>query len=62
MFFRHARQQQRQTEREVKILMRMPDGLVRCAMWLRTCSTTGTCCRYFLIRDDPLNTTLFVAI
>ena len=58
---RDARERQRTVEREVELVMRLPDPLVRLAVWAREQLDAWNLLPEFMIRDDPMYTTLFIA-
>lgn len=58
---RNAGHHQHRMERELTLLLRLPDFLLRLVMWLRGLLDAWNLLPARLIRDDPLYTSLFVA-
>jgi hypothetical protein len=58
---RNAREFQKPTEREIELVMRLPDPLVRLAVWARDKLDEWNLLPGFMIRNDPMYTTIFIA-
>lgn len=58
---RHAGEHQRRTEQETRIVMRFPDCLVRLILWFRGLLDEWNLLPAWMIHDDPLYSSLFVA-
>ena len=58
---RNAREFQKSTEREIELVMRLPDPLVRLAVWARDKLDEWNLLPGFMIRNDPMYTTIFIA-